>query len=248
MPLGLDKALSPGLFMVGLYLILEISKERNFLACLGLGFYLYMAIFFSFSLLPLLLWAPFWFLADGFYNNRKMLWKNLMRPFIGIGLGFLMIALIFGFALNYNILTRYIHTLYWLRFVSHYEYTFTYFWETLVGNNMELAAWSSFPLILITIAQFGLSVILAIKHRARSMDLFMIVFLIIYGLLNLNSQVNAEVGRTWLFMETVFVLAAGYFISRAIQLRTAAMLSLAAVQLVTVYFLLAYQCPCWTPY
>ena len=80
------------------------------------------------------------------------------------------------------------------------------------------------------------------------MDVFLIVFLIVYGLLNLNSQVNAEVGRTWLFMETVFVLAAGYFISRGSHLRIPAMLSLAALQLVTTYFLLAYQCPCWAPY
>ena len=248
MPLGLDKAISPGLFMLGLYLILEISKVRNFLACLGLGFYLYMAVFFSFSLLPLLLWAPIWFLVDGFDKNRKMLWERLMRPLIGVGLGFLITAILFGLVLNYNILIRYIHTLYWLRVVSHYEYTFKYFGETLIGNNVELAAWSSFPLILITTAQLVISVILTIKHRAQKMDLFLIVFLIVYGLLNLNSQVNAEVGRTWLFMETVFVLAAGYFISRSSPLRVPALLSLASLQLVTAYFLLSYQCPCWPPY
>jgi hypothetical protein len=248
MPLGLDKAISPGLFMLGLYLILEISKRRNFLACLGLGFYLYLAVFFSFSLLPLLLWAPIWFLVNGFDKTRNALWERLMRPLIGIGLGFLITAILFGLVLNYNILIRYIHTLYWLRVVSHYEYTLTYFWETLVGNNIELAAWSSFPLILITTAQLVLSVILAIKHRAQKMDLFLIVFLIVYGLLNLNSQVNAEVGRTWLFMETVFVLAAGYFISRTSQLRVPALLRLTSLQLVTTFFLLSYQCPCWPPY
>jgi hypothetical protein len=248
MPIGLDKALYPTLFLIGIYLILKISQHRTFISSMLLGLYLYIALFFSFSLVPLLLWAPLWFLVDGFDQNRKALWARLVRPIGWTGLGLLFSAVIFGFLLNYNIATRYMNTLEWLRYVSHFELTLSYLSEVIFGINVELAAWSSFPLILIAGVQVISSVVSAIRHRLSHMDAFLIVFLVVYIFLNLFCQLNAEVGRTWLFLEAVFALAAGYFISRGSHLRVPAILTLAALQLVTTYFLLAYQCPCWAPY
>jgi hypothetical protein len=245
MPIGLDKVLYPALFLIGIYLILLTSQLRTIFSSLLLGLYLYVALFFSFSLVPLLLWAPLWFLVDDFEHNRKALWTRLVRPLAGIGVAFLLSAVIFGLLLNYNIVTRYMITLEWLRYVSQFELSLSYLSEVIFGINLELATWSSFPLILIAGVQVVSSIVAAIRHRLTRMDAFLIVFVIVYIFLNLFCQLNAEVGRTWLFLEAVFALAAGYFISRGSHLRVPAILSLATLQLVTAYFLLAYQCPCW---
>ncbi|GEM_PF-5905469 len=245
MPIGLDKALYPVLFLTGIYLILKTSQHRTFSSCMLFGLYLYFALFFSFSLVPLLLWAPLWFLADGFEQNRKALWTRLVHPLGWIGIAFLLSAVLFGILLNYNIITRYLVTLEWLRDVSHFELTLSYLSEVIFGINVELAAWSSFPLILIAGVQVLSSGVSAFRHRMSRMDAFLFVFLVVYIFLNLFCQLNAEVARTWLFLEGVFALSAGYFISRVSHLRVPAILTLVALQLVTAFFLFSYQCPCW---
>jgi hypothetical protein len=245
MPLGLDKALYPALFLIGLYLILKASKERTLVRCLWLGIYFYIALFFSFSLVPLLFWVFLWFLLDGYGQNKKDLWGRLIRPFGYIGLAFLLTAVIFGVLLNYNIVTRYMTTLEWLRQVSQFEFTLAYLSEVIYGLNVELVSWSGFPLTLIAGVQVVSSVVNAIKHRSNYMDTFLVVFLIVYIFLNIFCQVNSEVGRTWLFLETVIALATGYFISRSSSLRMPAILTLVALQMITTYFLLAYQYPIW---
>ena len=89
MPLGIGQGVIPGLVHGRAVFDPGNLKRTKFPGMSGLGFYLYIAVFFSFSLFPLLLWAPLWFLVDGFDKNRKVLWTRLVRPLIGVGLGFL---------------------------------------------------------------------------------------------------------------------------------------------------------------
>jgi hypothetical protein len=202
-----------------------------------------VALFFSFSLVPLLFLVFLWFLVHGFDQNRKALWTHVVRPLGYIGLGFLLSVLVFWIVLNYDIVTRYMVTLDYLRQVSHFEYTFSYLSEVIYGLNVEIAAWSGFPLILIAGIQVLASTLKTIRNRPNEMDAFLFVFLIVYIFLNLFCQLNTENGRTWLFLESVFALATGYFISRSSSLRVPAIISLVILQLVTTFLLISYQYP-----
>lgn len=246
MPVGLDKALHPALFLIGILLILRNSQLRTFSSSLLLGFYLYTALFFSFSLVPLLLWSPLWLLIDGYNQNRKDLFHRLIRPLLGVGIGFLISALIFGIILDYNIVGRYLNAMEWHRSANHFQLTIAFLWSAFIVNNVELASFSGFSLIIFAGIQIAVSVTSIFHPRKNNLDAFLFVFLIVYIFLNIFNQMRAEVARLWLFLVPVFTLAAGYFLSRTAFLRKAVILTLAALQLVTTYFLLAHQCPCWS--
>ncbi len=246
MPLGLDKAFYPSLFLIGIYLILRSAQLRTFSSGLLLGLYLYLGLFFSFSLLPLLLWAPLWLLADGFDQNRKMLFPRLIRPSLGVGIGFLAIALAFVILLDYNVLVRYQGAMEWHRYANNFDLTGGFLLNAMVVNNLELATWTSFPMIIIAGVQIVTSLVFVIRRRATPADAFLVVFLFVYLCLNMFGQMHGEVGRVWLFLVTIFSLAAGLFISRVRLIRVPALLILVVLQILTTYFLLAYQCPCIT--
>jgi hypothetical protein len=247
MPVGLDKALYPALFLVGIYLIDRYAHLRSYCSGLLLGLYLYLGLFFSFSLLPLLLWAPLWLLVNGFDQNRKALFPRLIRPLLGVGIGFLVSALAFSILLDYNVVVRYLGAMDWHRYANKFDLTITFLWGAFIVNNIELAVFTGFPLIIIAGTQVVNSLISFIHRTLLPTDAFLVVFLIVYLVLNLTGQMHGEVARTWLFLVTVFSLAAGFFISHVKDIKMSAVLMLVILQLISTYFLLAYQCPCVKP-
>ena len=64
MQLFLDQALYPSLFLAGTLLAVQLCRRPSGWLALGLGVYLFTALFFSFSLLALI---PFVVLLAGFF-------------------------------------------------------------------------------------------------------------------------------------------------------------------------------------
>jgi hypothetical protein len=259
-PVFLDQVFYPLLFLGGAWLMIEAVQRGSLWMALSCGLYFYTAIFFSFSMLPLL---PFFLALLGLDFIRDPKWNRAIRAlklaaavFAGILVVFVFLKLVFG----YDVITRYTIA---TRVVRNYDFLLRTnpnsgmevvdpTGETVrpgLGqvlnaarlNLVEFAAACGFPVFLLFLSR-SLGIALAFLRRKTSwQDRVLGAFLLTFLALNAYGQMQGEVSRLWLFWTPVVVLFAGVELRRRFAMRPAVIYLVVALQWITLLLTFQFQ-------
>jgi hypothetical protein len=241
MPLELDQFLFPTLFMLGVFMTWKTIQTQSLKWAFFTGIMIYLAIFFTFALLPLL---PLAFLWIGFEHLRVYTFKKLdklVKIILMVSVGIILLFFLFQFLLNYDLLLRYDNAIEIHRMLKNFEPGFEQILEALRLNNLEIASWIGFPIALLFLIRIGNTVIAYIKKRATYLDGLTAAFVITYLVLNFIGQTRGEVGRLWLFMTPLFALFAAAEIVRLFKKKELMIWYVVGLQFITTFMTFKFQ-------
>ena len=256
-PLFLDQVIYPLLFMGGILFMLLVLRKPSFWAAFLVGSYFYFALFFSFSMLPML---PLFLALIGmdywtFRGQRS--WMELFKIVFGLATGILIMYLAFRWFLNYDFFVRYETA---MRVVRNFDFilrvgkpppdtfstetirpSLSQVWGAIRLNNIELAAAVGFPVFLLFLSGAVRVLVKVLKRQGGWHEGAMAALFLTYVALNLYGQVQGEVSRLWIFWTPMFVIFASYEIVALFPRHTRAVLLLVVVQLITIFLTFQFQ-------
>lgn len=255
-PLFLDQTLYPLLFMILLNFLLYTMHQQSPILSLICGFCIYLALYFTFSMLPVMLLAALWIAIEMLLGNLG--WKKALLMLTGLMLGVLLGYLLLRYTLNYDILIRYQAAFERHRQLKIFESNAQNLPSTLLVNNLDIAAWSGFPVYLLFLWGAGRVLITEIKKwfekRKQALkktvntapplshlSAFTLAMIITYLGLNLFGQTRGEVGRIWLFLVPIFCFFASQETSLLCKRKTSGVFLVIVLQWMTVFLTYQYQ-------
>ncbi len=256
-PMFLDQVLYPLVFMFGVLLLWRVMKTRSLLLALAAGIYIYIAVFFTFAMVPLL---PFFVLLLGldFLMNYKS--RRIAQPvwlFFALGIGILVALISFRLFLNYDILLRYETA---NRVVRNFDFILrtggkrTEDFTTIavqpgIGqilraaflNNLEFAAAVGFPVYLLFLWRAIGTLTRLVRRKASELDIAMGALLLTFLALNAYGQMQGEAARLWMFWVPMVVIFAGLELLSQFRRRELAFTLVVTLQLVTMWITFLFQ-------
>jgi hypothetical protein len=242
--LQLDQVIFPVLFTAGILLGIRVSENRSWLLSLFVGAFLYLAIFVSFSLIPLIFFlGAYLFLSTMFSDQRgRSKWLEMLRKG-GLWLAsFMAVHLIMSTFFNIDLLQRYPNAIEAHK-IAKFFVSKPGIEPAALVNNSEFAIWFGFPMLLLVLAQF-LATFRSLRRReTKPLDLIVLSLALTLILLNVFGNTRAEVARLWLFTLPVFSL----LISNQMKLLPFSQrmnhVFVVGTQLVTTFLIFIYQFP-----
>jgi hypothetical protein len=251
MQLFLDQALYPLLFLGGILLAVQLCLKSSEWLALGLGAYLFLAFFFSFSLLVLL---PFLFILFVFFLlshwSKPRLLETLKISLLilaGMVLAFLVFRILFGydfFSRLQNAMSSHSADSYGVRLNGQPAPAgkgLANFTAASVINNIEMGMWIGVPLFLIFLWEGVRAVWEFLHQRAGRAGLFSAAAFVTYLALNLQGGTYGEVGRLWIFLAPLFALAAAFKAPRLFTREQAGVWLVLLLQLTTISLIFLFQ-------
>ena len=256
-PLFLDQVLYPLLFTLAILLMWRAIKKRSFFLAFLVGLYIYLAIFFTFSLLTLI---PLFLAILGLDFIHLPRWRDMPRSLLLLALmsaGIMVLFLLFQYALNYDFFQRYETA---MRIVRNFDFVVRTGQKATVDlttttvqpgfrqilraaglNNLELAAAVSFPVFLLFLWRAVRTLFHILRRRAGELDYALGALVLTYIALNLYGQVQGEVSRLWIFWVPMMVLCAGVELADQFIHRELAVWLVVILQLVTMLMTFQFQ-------
>lgn len=207
-PLFLDQVLYPLLFTVVLWLAWRTRQQSSWQLALGTGVAAYTALYFGFSLLPVVALIPLWFGLHALFHRQPGQLQLTLKLILAFTAGLLVMFLLFKGLLNYDLLLRYTNAMAQHRRAKEFTPGLEQTLHALLLNNAEMLTWSGFPFILLAAVQMVRSLGACLRCRPQPLDELAAAFFLTYGALNLLGQTNGEVQRLWLFLIPVLALLA----------------------------------------
>ncbi len=241
MNMEMDQVLFPLLFCLGVYFAWWASNRGALWRAIIVGIYGYLAIFVTFSLLPILLFTALWFIFDAWVNRLERPLSRLFWSGCGYLIGFTSVAILFRFLLNYDFILRYTSAMEIHRSVKDYQSGLLQMFWTLILNNSEYITWISFGIAFLIIAQMIISIRAIVRNRSNSLDFFALDFVVLYVLLNFIGQTNGEVGRLWLFLTPVIAILVTPLVVRLLANRFSGVIYFVIIQSITIFLIFSYQ-------
>jgi hypothetical protein len=175
-------------------------KERSFFLGLVAGAGIYIAVFVSFSLLPILGLAPGWLMLDYAFAREERALTDLVRPALGtlVGVAVMWIgaAVLFG----YSPLIRYSAAFELHRALKEFEVSAGSLLYYLILNNLDFLMWSGAAMLILlaygTLRQVGE----ATRGRPSAMGALAGAYGLTFIGVNLLGQTRGEVGRIWIYL------------------------------------------------
>lgn len=240
MPLEIDQVLFIMLFMLPVFMIYRALQNYSIAWAFATGVMVYVALYFSFSLLPLGLLIVFWVLLDFWQHRRERRLIDLVKVGVAMALGFFLMVALGYFLLNYDMLFRYR--------VSVAKHKMYKLWEPGLGqilaairmNNLEIATWVGFPIAILWLLRYYNAVRAYIKKQVSRLDVLTMAFLLMFIFLNILGQTRGEVARLWLFMMPLIALFSTQEILRHFRHHRALVIYLVVLQFITI--LMTYRC------
>ena len=240
-PLFFDQVLYPSLFLFGMFLFGKIIRRRSYLLAFLTGIYIYTAMYFTFSMLPMLAFGCLWVVLDYFFNLKKRKFLETAGLGLAVLAGCFLMFILFRVFLNYDIFLRYENAFEIHKSIKLLEPGFKNWLLYFLLNNVEFTAWTGFSLIILV---FG-SVFVLIKKLQKfdfsEIETFLIVSLATYLAMNIFSQTRGEVGRIWIFWMPFVALFAANQLKRMFRKDAAGFLLVGGLQLITIFLTFHFQ-------
>lgn len=250
-----DQALYPLVFLLGILVSVALIRRRSLLLSCLLGASLYAAVFFAFSMLPLL------GIAMAYLSLHY--WRGRMEPGLGriiwhalaLTAGFMVMHLLAVALLNYDFLDR-------LRRGMHVHQTIDFYlrvgktppdgpvpltvratqvFRAAWFNNLDLAAAVGFPVYILFLIQAVRRILGLFRGVPSSGDAVVLAWLAGFIAINLLGSEQGEVPRLWLFWVPLIALLAAFELRPQMQKRTWILLPFCAIQLVTLVLTFHFQ-------
>jgi hypothetical protein len=208
MQLQMDQFLLPSLFMLGVILAWKgVARGSFWIGCLG-GAVVFLGVFVSFSLVPLIVAGPVLAFLQAVAKRRQGETKRQVGVVLGMLVGFLSMAVLFRIQYGYDPVFRFESAMAYHRMVKLYEPGLGQVVLAAVQNNTEFAFWVGVPIVLMAFSRSLRAGVRLLRRRSEDLDVLALGFLATYVGLNVFGQTRGEVGRLWIFMVPVLVLLA----------------------------------------
>ncbi len=196
-----DQFLFPPLFIASVAALVYAVTKNSFGGSILSGMLIYLSIFVSFSLIPLLGLCVAWLFIESANKHRES--NSFRRGIIVIGgivLGVAIFWLFGQLALDYNPIERYS-----IAFRSHrinkvYKVSIPSIITYSLLNNLEFGFWSSIPILILTAVGSIKAGISSFRRKISLRESLAAASLITWLALNIFGQTKGETGRLWLFI------------------------------------------------
>jgi hypothetical protein len=250
-----DQAIYPLLFLLSVWLIILTIQRASFVWAFILGAFLYAAVFFAFTMLPLYLFAAIYLGLDYWMNRQRRSIRTAIRTALGIAAGTALLYAVFLLQLDYDFFPRFEKTVQINHDFDFYvrvgdqppetPETLPIRIQQIVNaawvNNLDFAAAIGFPIYILFAIQ-GIRLIVKLSQNTLMPgELILLALLFSFVALNLVGSAQGEVARLWLFWTPMAVLLAALEIETWIQNRTALVLILALAGFVTILLTYHFQ-------
>jgi hypothetical protein len=237
MQLQMDQFLLPSLFMLGLILVWRaVSRGSFWVGCLA-GAVVFLGVFVSFSLVPLIVMGPALAFLQAMAKRRRAETKRQIWVVFGMLVGILSVAALFRVQYGYDPLLRFESAIAFHRMVKLYEPGLGQVVLAIVQNNAEFAFWVGVPIILMAFSRSLRAAVRLVRGRSKDLDVLALGFIATFVGLNVFGQTRGEVGRLWLFMVPVLVLLACDEVKNLLGRRPMATYLLLGSELITTFLL-----------
>jgi hypothetical protein len=240
-PLYLDQVLYPLLFMALLLYLLRAMRQQSWQLAVICGIGIYIALYFTFSLLPLIPLAGLWIVLDTIIHWDQEEKRNNLKLLLGLAIGFIVTYAVFRLKLNYDLVERYVNAMAAHRRAKAFEPGLVQILKSVWLNNAEFASFVGFPVIFLFLTRAFISIKRWIKKQPKSSDGLMLALLLTYAALNLLGQTNGEVQRLWLFLTPLVAMFASRAVKKLFHKPQIGIAIVAEIQLITVLLLMRFQ-------
>jgi hypothetical protein len=250
-----DQAIYPFIFLLGVWLTIVVIRRGSVIWGFLLGIFLYTAVFFAFTMLPLYPFAGIYLALNYWMNRKSRSLKQQIWIAIAISAGTLLLYLLFRLLLNYDFLPRFEKTMainhnfdFYLRVGQPSPFqpeTLSVRLGQIIGaawlNNLDFAAGMGFPIYILFAVQSVRLLIRLFKGTSNTGDIILAAFLLSFIVLNLAGTAQGEVPRLWLFWLPMVVILAALEIEQYVQKKPAIVFILALIQFVTIVLTFHFQ-------
>jgi hypothetical protein len=205
--LQLDQVLFPLLSTLALYPVISAADRESLPPRVLAGLMAFVALFFSFTLLPLLILIPLWELISCLYLKRGTWLNALARRAVGFALGLLLGYVAFRIAIGYDIVTR-------IRNVvsvfgaggQSIPNSINTLKDAVLLDSAEMAIWLGFPTVLILLVQLIRGWSASIRRVPTKPDTLSVSMVVLLAILAGVAPTRGEVARLGLFLLPMFSL------------------------------------------
>ena len=251
MQLFLDQALYPLLFLTGALLAVQLYRKPSAWLAFGLGAYLFMAFFFSFSLLALLPFVFILLILNLLAHWSKSRLLETLKIFLLVLAGMALAFLIFRVFAGYDFFTRLQNAM-----ASHSADSFGARMNAELTpngagrvstaavwlvNNIEMGMWIGVPLVLIFVWEGIRSMWGFLHHHTDIASIFNAAAITTYLALNIQGGTYGEVGRLWIFLAPLFALSAAVTAPRLFTRERVGVWLVLLLQLTTISLIFLFQ-------
>lgn len=250
-----DQAIYPFLFLLGVVLTIVVVRRGSLLLGFGLGVFLYAAVFFAFTMLPLYPFVGLYLILNYWFNRRELDIRRQLGIALAIAAGTLVLYFVFRAVLNYDFLPSFSKMVainhrfdFYLRVgkppPTAPESLSTRLHQILGAlwlNNLDFASAIGYPIYILFVVQ-GFHIL---QRLFRGMvwpgDILLSALFISFAILNLAGTAQGEVPRLWLFWVPMVVTLAAIELEPWIDRHPRLMFLLAGAQLITIFLTFHFQ-------
>ncbi|MCX6053479.1 MAG: hypothetical protein NTZ74_00915 [Chloroflexi bacterium] len=193
---------SPDQFLYPLFfnltLLFTVLPRRRIYSLLG-GLLIYICVFTSFSLLPLIGFLIIWLFVNFINQNEKKTRIEIIRHGVYILIGFTLILLVVLLIFGYNPIIRYQNAFLNHRTIKNFNVLVIPFFKNILLNNFEFAISIGGPIYIVFISEGIRSFIKWLTKKGTATDLLNLAVFGTFIVLNMFGQTIGEVGRLWIF-------------------------------------------------
>ena len=257
-PLFLDQAIYPPVFLLGTALMVLTIRKQSFKWAMVAGAAAYLMMFLSFTFLTILPFAVVLFVFDYWVHSQERGLTDLLKLVAGLLLGAGVLYVVLRVGLNFDILTRYEN----MMIVHRYDDFFARYPETAITpeilergfrpsltdtlhgiwlNNISTAAWMGFPLYLLFLIGAVLVFPPILRRQATPRQVLLAAFTAMFVALNLFGQTAGEVARLWIFMAPLMCMLAAPHLKTLFKKESAAVIYLLLLQMAVMAATFKFQ-------
>jgi len=242
--LQLDQVLFPLLSTLALYPVISAADRESLPPRVVAGLMAYVALFFSFTLLPLLILIPLWELIYCLYLRRGTWLNSLARRAVGFALGLLLGYVALRIATGYDIVTR-------IRNVvsvfgaggQSIPSSISTLKDAVLLDSAEMAIWLGFPTVLILLVQLLRGWSAWIRRVPTKLDTMSVSMVVLLAILARVAPTRGEVARLGLFLLPMFSLLVAQGLRGLWEGKATPVYVFLGCQWVTTMLILKYQFP-----
>lgn len=240
----IDQAIVPLLFSFGILFGTSAITNQSWTKSILFGCYIYLGLYFSFSLLPMVLMFGLWVLLEIIRDWKNLHISKYLKFATGVMLGFVLFFVLFLIIFNYSPIQRYqnaisIHEVQRVQPGSIKEYLNMY-----LLNNIEFATWIGLPLAVTILFSVSTSLLNFVWGKWDSLDSLVIAFAGTYFYVNQFVNTLSEVGRLWIFFVPFMCIFAVDFVHNRLK-KPKYFLAMLVLQLITVILIVQHLRITW---
>lgn len=250
-----DQAIYPLFFLLGVVFIIITVRRQSVILAFLLGLFLYLMVFFAFTMLPLYPFALIYLALNDWHNRDHVRLGRAVWMAVALLAGTLLLYFAFRLFLNYDFLPRFEKTVlinhnfdFYLRVhrpIPTTPESFSTRLQQIIAaawlNNVDFAAAVGFPVYLLFLVGAVRLLSRLFKRDAGPSDIILAALLFSFVVLILAGTAQGEVPRLWLFWLPWVVLLAALELESFAQRQPRMLLVLATVQIISIFLTFHFQ-------